>query len=153
MLARMKLAGCATALEPLELECATTIDSVDEPPEGYRTVLDVAALDGTELEVNEVGSGDDRYYAKTGLLVRAGQSFVLEVPEAQRGAMSIDWGSLEERTWERSVPACDSDASWLVFAGGYRVREPGCLPLRVRQGEREEEVEIGVGAPCGARGR
>jgi uncharacterized RDD family membrane protein YckC len=98
-----------------------------------------------------------RYWAKTGLDIKAGASFELVVPPEWRGRLSIAWGNGAPRTTRLQVAACRWMASpsqssparaWLGFAGGYWVRNPACVSLLVRAGHQTRRVHIGIGAAC-----
>ena len=146
------LAGCSASLDPVTLDCARSIDAVDEIPPDYVNMLDVAAIvgPGTELQAND-GAGDGpraRWFAKSGLLVAAGKASTIEVPPSMQQQLSIGWGG--DRTWSLSVPACSGEATWLAFAGGFYVDEPACVEVVVRtEADAEARSEVGVGASCG----
>jgi len=98
-----------------------------------------------------------RFWAKTGLDIKAGASFELVVPPEWRGRLSIAWGNGAPRTTRLQVAACRWMASpsqssparaWLGFAGGYWVRNPACVSLLVRAGHQTRRVHIGIGAAC-----
>lgn len=144
-----------TDLPAVTLACGAVIDLVDEPPPVYTVVLDVVAIPTndsapTALQTADHGVADRaaRLFAKTGLLVRTGGSFQLSVPAEMRDRMSIGWGSPAARTWDLEVPGCEGTTGWMVFAGGFWVRDPGCVALNVHSGDDVQQVTIGVGAPC-----
>ncbi len=148
----------------------------DEPPPEFSTVVGAVALQTSDstaqplaVEVVQPGSGDEAplpgpqpaggFWVKSGLMVRAGEEVELSVPPEVREALWVQWGQAGGRwTSDLTVPACEGqraewvisgDATeWRVFAGGFWVREPACMPLVVRAGQQEERVTIGIGAPC-----
>jgi hypothetical protein len=138
------------------LTCSEPIDG-GAPPAGWQTALDVVALpaspDSRALQVFD--SGDPTVpalFAKTGLLVRAGQAFELEVPVEGNNRVAIGWGdALTSRPSARfAVPACPDTfgTGWLAYPGGYWADRPLCLPLTVRAAGRGQQVQIGIGTPC-----
>jgi len=142
------------------LPCASQIDASAAPSPQLTTVLGQVGLPlrdalGTVLLPNEPNP-NARYWAKTGIDVRAGASFEIVVPPAWRGRLSIGWGGVRQVTRLR-VAACrwmsgrsqSSPAGpWLGFAGGYWVRSPACVALVVRAGHQTRDVRLGIGAPC-----
>ncbi|MEV0971175.1 hypothetical protein [Microtetraspora glauca] len=104
------------------------------------------ALQAAEAELPGGGSG---WFAKQGLLVRRGRHVEVTVPEGLTGRLWLAWGSPGSPGARVVVDRCESGDEWIAFAGGYIVREAGCLPIRVRvDGGAVHEVLIGVGAPC-----
>ncbi len=135
-----------------ELSCAAIIGTNVEIPPDYETILDVIALPtvrsaGRALQTSrDEESQPPNYFAKAGLVVRAGSAFTLEVNQAPERAL-IGWGSPAEFGSVLSTEGC-AGKGWLAFAGGFRVREPTCLELKVEFGENQESIHVGVGAPC-----
>lgn len=154
-------ANPSSAGGPLEmtanaLPCGDAIATAAGPPPGHTVVLDRVALPtDVVLQANASGEADPdaRLFAKDGLLIRPGASFDLAIPEKARSRASIGWGSPSRRTSRLAITGCGtstSDGIWLVYAGGYWVGEPMCLPLEVKAGQTTEYVSIAVGAPCPA---
>lgn len=114
----------------------------------------VALPTGVALQANPTGEADPaaQLFAKHGLLIRPGASAELVVPEMAPGQASIGWGSPAMRTRHLVIDGCAgttaTTGAWLVYAGGYWVAEPTCLPLVVKAGGATREVSIGVGTPC-----
>ena len=151
------VAPSESAPEPqgTSLRCERAFDAGSEPPESSTVVLDVVALptsDGMREALQTSASGEPdpaaRLFAKQGLVVRSGASFVLEVPADAVDRLSIGWSNPDERTRRLVIDACPGSSKWLAFVGGYWVKDPGCMPLVVRAGGQERRVTIGVGAPC-----
>jgi len=138
------------------LACSDPIDG-GPPPADWQTVLGVVALPASppSRALQAFDSGDPTVpalFAKTGLLVRAGQAFELEVPTERDNPVAIGWGNaLRFRPSARfAVPACPDTlgTGWLAYPGGYWVDVRQCLPLTVRAAGREQQVHIGIGTPC-----
>jgi hypothetical protein len=135
------------------LPCADQIGT-DTPTAPMETVLGVVALPTSPayqaLQTSRTGgAGVERLFAKTGLVIRAGTSFDLIVPDGT--ALAVGWGSGPTGPSRRlHVPACPSagGAGWLAYAGGYWTERPACLPLIVAAGGRKQQVHIGVGTAC-----
>jgi hypothetical protein len=142
-------ADAGQELEPGALECASIIDSLDEPPSDYTAVLGAVAIGGSDSSPTalQVHPKSGLWFAKSGLLVRAGSASTLTIPHKWRDDFAISWGNAE-RSWELEIPDCASDAVWHVYAGGYWVREPACVPLTVMHDGQERTVMLGVGLPC-----
>jgi hypothetical protein len=157
----VSFASTGTAAPVASLPCGEQIDSQATPRlSGFATVLgDVAlptrkALGAVRLPGAEP---DARYWAKQGILVRAGASFEMIVPPQWRGRLSFGWGSPATRTAHLIVSGCQWTAGprqqarrapWLAFAGGYWVRDPACVSIIVKAGDRAQRVQVGVGAAC-----
>lgn len=140
-------------LSTASLACQNVIASEAEPPAYQSVVFNQVALPLNALQVNSSGEPDStaRLFAKAGLDVASGASFELIVPAGWVGHLTIGWGSPAKRTNHLYVSGCEATGSqkpWLVFAGGFWVGEPACVPLLVRAGDREQLVQIGVGAAC-----
>lgn len=135
-------AACAADAPSPTVHCEHVIGVRDEPGDGFEVFLDAVALPTRQvLQVQQLPDG--RYWAKTGLVVRAGARVDLDVV----GEGLTEWGSPGVQGREQHVPACGGDG-WIAFAGGYTVAAPTCLTLRVRARGDEEEARIAVGAPC-----
>jgi hypothetical protein len=133
------------------LACDQVIDTVDAPPAGRVVVAGAVAVPNpAALQVNPSGETAPplRLFAKSGLVVRAASVVELRVPPAAADRLRIGWGNAARPGMDVRVEGCADRTGWLVFAGGYWVDEPGCLPLTVRAGGRDEDVRIGVGVAC-----
>ena len=136
------------------LDCGAVIGS-QASPAPMQVVLGVVALPaspgypalGTSLSGN--GNGPLRLFAKTGLLIRPGATFELIVPDAFTSRLSIGWGSPGIPSHRVLVDNCaDTGGAWLAYAGGYWIDSPGCVPVIVSAGGKQQEVHIGVGTAC-----
>jgi hypothetical protein len=137
------------------LPCLDSPGSEAHPAAGSTVVLGVVALPtsetmGTALQTSPSGESDTnaRLFAKQGLDVKTGADLEIVVPDEVANGFSIGWGSPVRRTRHLVVDPCESSSPWLAWAGGYWVRQVGCMPLVVRSRGREQRVLIGVGAPC-----
>ncbi|MCA1708012.1 MAG: hypothetical protein LC808_33955 [Actinobacteria bacterium] len=138
------------------LRCGDVIATAESPSPGHSVVLgEVALPTETALQANPSGQADPggQLFAKDGLLIRPGASVELVVPDIVHGQASIGWGNPAIRTRHLVIEGCGSTTttSWLVYAGGYWVAEPTCLPLVVKAGGASRQVSIGVGTPCPGR--
>ena len=122
-----------------------------------RVVLGVVALPaspaypalGTALTGDR--NGPTRLFAKTGLLIKAGATFELDVPSGFSHRLSIGWGGAPSTPSHRLIVShCTNPGGdrWLAYAGGYWVEHPACVPLVVKTGSTQQQVHIGVGAAC-----
>jgi len=135
--------------------CRESIASVTQPPVDQSILFDQVALPTrSALQANRSGETDPngRLFAKAGLYVAAGASFSLIVPDEWAGRLTIGWGNPPGRTTHLYVRACNASGSqkpWLVFAGGFWIGQPACVPLLVKTETQEQKtVQIGVGAAC-----
>lgn len=136
----------------VRLRCHDAIASVAAPGPDRITLFKEVALPTRALQANR--SGDHhidpgaRFFAKTGLLVAPKANLLLSVPEEWMGKASIGWGSPATHTMALSISGCDAGDRWLVFAGGFWVGEPACIPLLVHTVTMQRKVMIGVGKAC-----
>ena len=135
------------------LRCQDAISSQANPASDQMSIFNEVALPDYALQANRSGEADPsaRLFAKTGLAVAAGLNFMLSVPEAWMGRLSIGWGSPAIRTTNLYVPGCHQSGSgsrWLIFAGGFWVSEAGCVPIVVNSGTHQQTVQVGVGTAC-----
>ncbi len=129
------------------------------PAHNMRVVLGVVALPTSPhlplaLETARSNMHDRaaRLFAKSGLVIRARARLRLIVPDGLRSRFSIGWGNAGEghRGTTIVVDACTGPpgAKWLVYAGGYYVRDPFCASLIVAAHRQRRRVRIGVGKAC-----
>jgi hypothetical protein len=139
------------------LDCADPIATRARPDRGFETVggavaLQTARSSRTALQVSPTGSPvrAERYFAKTGLLVRTGRRSEITVAPRARGRATVGWGNRGgvRRADRFVVPACPGATRWIGFPGGYDVPAPACVHLRIRVGDAVHRVAVGVGAPC-----
>lgn len=87
-----------------------------------------------------------------GLILKAGTSFTLSVPTEMRGSMKIGWSNFGYTLTDELVnPGCTSEqanAEWLVYPGGFWLKEPGCIPLLVTNGQTSQTIYIPIGKSC-----
>jgi hypothetical protein len=141
------------------LACHESIDLRRPAATGMHVVLGVVALPTapaySALQTGRTGMhGRLRLFAKTGLVIKPHVRFALEVPAALRGRMAIAWGNAGDPPPQGRFVVNDcgrgarTGSKWLVYAGGYYVSRPGCMPLVVIAHGRRRRVRIGLGAPC-----
>ena len=143
-----------------QLDCADPIE-VKAPPESLQVIGGVIALQtsrslSTPLQLTHtIGTGSSELqFAKTGLVVRAGERVeIVVVPTTGRTA-AVWWGNTgnDQPTKRLVVGPCATGTGWLVFPGGYWVSEPGCVTLVVRHEGVDDYVTAAVGAPCDGPG-
>jgi hypothetical protein len=148
-----KAAPAASADEPA-LACGDYIDA-NASAAPLQVVLGVVALPASPrypaLGTSLSGEGDEalRLFAKTGLVIRPGTTFELIVPAPFARRLSIGWGLPGMPSHRVVVNSCPNPGGkWLAYAGGYWIDHPACVPIIVRAGGKQQEVHIGVGAPC-----
>ncbi|ONH26099.1 hypothetical protein BL253_25405 [Pseudofrankia asymbiotica] len=137
------------------MDCGDVIDEISSPPGEFSIVAgDVALPTRVQLQANRdtnLPASDPRaYFAKYGLLVRAGVAVDLALASNLANEAAIGWGRGEPGLVVH-VPACPAHGNgvtWVVFAGGYYVNTPRCLPVEVHTPAGRESVSIGAGAPC-----
>ncbi|WP_067170584.1 hypothetical protein [Microtetraspora niveoalba] len=142
------------------VRCADAISGEPAPPDGFEIIGGAVALptnvvrtEALQAATAELPDGSRGSFAKQGLLVRRGHHVELTVPENLTGRAWMIWGLPGKPGARVVVGRCEAKDEWAVFAGGYLVRDTGCLPVRVRvDGGPVQEVTIGVGAPCPGQG-
>jgi hypothetical protein len=136
------------------LDCADALDS-HPTIAPLQVVLGVVALPTSpnypalQTGLSGAGNGSLRLFAKTGLVIKAGTSFELIVSTQRADGPGIGWGSATP-SHRIIVPSCPSlgGNGWLAYAGGYWIDHPACVPIIVKAGDMQQQVQIGVGAPC-----
>lgn len=140
-----------------ELSCEQPIPSDDPPPADWTVVLDVVALPASpianSLQVTESGqTANPKLFAKTGLMIRDGASFSIQVAPEYADRAKIGWGSPGPTAARLAAESCRAPtrpaSGWLALPGGYYVDQPTCLPIIVSSGGRSRQVNIGVGTTC-----
>lgn len=133
------------------------LDRPDRPEPEMQSVFDVVALNTNRtLQAPPSGQSDPRYayFAKSPLEIRVGQPFELIVPLAWRRRVAFSWGnSGPQPTMHLQVTGCPyttEHKDWLVYAGGFFVAKPACVPLIVKTDRHTKTIHIAVGAPCPA---
>ena len=138
-----------------DLPCREFI-ATQPPAHNMRVLLGVVALPTSpplrralQTARSDLHDPAARLFAKSGLDIRAGARLRLIVPDWLRTRFSIGWGNAGEghRGTTIVVDACTGPpgAKWLVYAGGYYVRDPFCVPPTVAAEQQRRRVRIGVG--------
>jgi hypothetical protein len=147
--------GSAPVAAVVQLDCGQSIATLSEPDLGTEVVLDVVALQTSAAAATALQTQDERatdpgvrLWAKSGLVVRGGAAFALEVPASHRDRLALGWGSPAPMARRVEVAGCGSTGQWLAFAGGFWGADVGCVPVDVVTGAARQTVTIGFGAPC-----
>jgi hypothetical protein len=131
------------------VSCAHIIDRLDAPPADRAVLVGAVAMETEILQPNPTSETDPAaLFAKTGLVVRADAVVDLSVPAASTGRPWIGWGSPARPARRLRLPGCPGESGWVVFAGGFWLDEPACVPLTVRSGGREERARLRIGVGC-----
>ena len=141
-----------------DLPCGEFI-ATQPPAHNVRVILGVVALPTSphsrralQTTRSDLPARAARLFAKSGLVIRAAARLRLIVPDRLRSRFSIGWGNAGEghRGTTIVVDACTGPpgAKWLVYAGGFYVRDPFCAPLTVTAHQQRRRVHIGVGRAC-----
>jgi len=136
------------------LPCGDVIASAEGPAPGHTVLLGQVALPtAVALQANPSGESETaaRLFAKDGLQVRPGASLEISIPADASGQASIGWGNPGKRTSRLVIAGCgksSTEKAWLVYAGGYWVARPMCLPLVVTSGPESRQISIGIGEAC-----
>ncbi len=96
------------------------------------------------------GTGPMRLFAKTGLVIKTGTTFELIVAAGTANRASIGWGASAAPRHRILVPSCPTAGGngWLAYPGGYWIEHSACVSIIVKAAARQQQVHIGVGAPC-----
>ncbi len=170
--AALGLVGCSDSVgsddgrDPIPtLNCVNPIDIMDEPPDGWYTVVDVVAFQ--DVDSHQLGRFDaetGRRFSKFGLVLRADAAFVLKVAEASRPNAVLDWHTLEEADPSTAIaidgcagvcefelqPGCPlgETGEWVVYPGGVWTVEPACIELEITTDRASETVRLPIGVTC-----
>lgn len=141
----------STATDDDVLPCQDMIGNDEDVPEDYEILLDVVALPTANSSPNALqvgrrdGTDQPDYFAKTGLLVRSGAAFDLEVEHPDTAGLG--WGSPAAFSSSISSQGCQGE-SWLAFAGGFLVQDPTCVRLTLTTDDDQRVFFVGAGAAC-----
>jgi hypothetical protein len=137
--------------------CFDAVDHVHSGTgSGYRVVLGVVSV--PPLNVYGRGPVETRqkpwpYWEKAGLVIRMGSPPVLvSVPSAWRKRVAITWGSSGTVSTLQFGHCPPPATTWSAYAGGFYLRSPACLPLRISVGGKTAKVWFGLGRRCPAGG-
>jgi hypothetical protein len=136
-----------TTVPAAVLDCRHVIGTVAAPPPGFTTLRDAAAFPTDRVLQAEP---DDRggFFAKTGLVVRAGVVVDVTVVDETAGRAEVGWGSPAVPARHVRVPACPATEPWIAFAGGYFVTTPACVTVGVDADGGHDEARVAVGTRC-----
>lgn len=144
-------ATIAPAAGPPTVSCdsAAMFAHPQKPTAGDRVLFDRVAVPPGFLQQVVRVEGPWAFWRKAGLLVRAGTRGVsVTVPRRWRDRAAIEWGDSGTTSGLRIAPCTRPPNRWNVYTGGFYLREPGCVPLLVRVGNRTKLVHFGVGRRC-----
>lgn len=129
------------------LNCGAAVDRANSVPSNYSPILDSVAIPSGILSVTQLDSG--RWWAKSGLYVRAGVTFSISVKDGTgAGETTIGWGDADGASDAFGGGPCAGE-EWLAFIGGYTVETPQCLTLVIsNESGDSQEANVGVGAQC-----
>ncbi|GAA1764835.1 hypothetical protein GCM10009681_39900 [Luedemannella helvata] len=140
---------------PRGFDCGTAIESLAAPPDDYLVVDGDVAVPARLSPVDAADQGGDdpraRWFAKFGLIVRAGATAQLAVGPQWTDRAAVEWGSGDSPSATVRVPACparDPARPWQVYAGGMWAAEPSCVPLVITAGTTEATVLVGLNRRC-----
>lgn len=97
-------------------------------------------------------SANGFHFQKMGLIMKAGAAFTLSVPTGMHKKMKIGFsnsGSMPAN--ELVTSGCNSDqanANWLVYPGGFWLKEPQCVPLVITTDQESQTIYIPIGKTC-----
>lgn len=157
-----------------ELVCAGAIRVTAVPDSALTQVQGVVAIatGPQQVSVNTQQPGRyydpaQQYFAKSGLQIKAGRAFRIQVPPTWRGRAEIGWSNVHVTPAEvlavtacpRQRPAPTSTAGttpgtgeptdqWLTYPGGIWVSAPACVPLQIITATAITTVYIPVGKSC-----
>ncbi|WP_129545518.1 hypothetical protein [Arthrobacter dokdonensis] len=84
--------------------------------------------------------------------MKAATAFTLSVPPEMRGRMKIGWSNsgytLADELVIAGCTSAQANASWLVYPGGFWLKEPGCVPLQVTTDQTTQTINIPIGKTC-----
>jgi hypothetical protein len=140
------------ATSPPTVHCSAVMLRPQTLDGSHRVVLGHVAFSRSPVfQVADVG-GPLRYSSRWLLFVHPGRGVTIGVPPAWRTRAAVSWGGtgvVPAVRFERCpTPPNLSPGRWNGYVGRFHVREPGCVPLRIRAGGRSTTVRFGVGRPC-----
>lgn len=157
-----------------ELICAGAILATAVPDSTLTQVQGVVAIatGPQQISVNtqQPGAYHDpaqQYFAKSGLQIKTGHAFHIQVPPAWRGRVEIGWSNVHVTPADVfAVPSCprqrpapasttgtttgtgEPTGQWLTYPGGIWVSAPACVPLEIITATAITTVHISVGKSC-----
>lgn len=91
-------------------------------------------------------------FAKVGIAIKTGEKFTITVPQTWQDRMRIGWGNHGEvLATTLHVPGCSSTppgAAWVVYPGGFRLKEAACVPLTIKTTTETRTINIPIGKRC-----
>lgn len=139
------------------IDCNVVGDS--QPPADYTVIDDTVALflgsTASPLTLTpdpRAESAVTRNFVKSGIGIRYGRSWRLQVADADTAHLRIGWGSPADPATTVLPPSCEQltspSAGWLWFPGGYWTDKPGCYSLTVEVDGRAHHLRLPLGTSC-----
>lgn len=141
------------ARPPPTVRCSAVILRPQTLDGTHRVVLrHVAFWRRRAFQIAAVG-GSLPFWSRTLLFIRSSRTSVtIGVPRAWRTRAALAWGGSGVVSTVRfagcPIPAKLSPDRWNGYVGGFYVREPACVPLRVAVGTRGTTIHLGIGRAC-----
>ncbi len=114
--------------------------------------ISTAATRADPYQWNDGATAGGLHFQEIGLVLKAGIGFTLSVPAEMRGNMKVGWSNFGYTLTDELVnPGCTSEqatADWLVYPGGFWLKEPGCIPLVVTTVQTIQTIYIPIGKTC-----
>jgi len=132
------------------IQSATVIGDLTGGP----GALDVMALftDGGVREWADGAKYQGLVFQKIPIALKTGAQMTLSVPEEMRGQMKIGWSNAGYTVAnELAVQGCTTPnvgTSWVVYPGGFWLKEPGCVPLTVTTEAATKTIDLPIGKSC-----
>ncbi|WP_417218186.1 hypothetical protein [Arthrobacter sp.] len=127
-------------------------DTVNTRGSGVADVISITYQEDTMHWQGGSPDPDGLYFQKAGLAVRTGTQVEVAVPDSLRGQVQIGWSNTDEVKADAvrigPCPGDDPSDDWVLYPGGFWLRQPACVPLEVTSDGRTTTVEVPVGAAC-----
>lgn len=144
----------AVVAQSVTLNCEMPIADVERPQS--RPLLDAVAIRAYPAKFRRTAQTNTgppyRFFAKTGLNVRAGQRVTLRLVDQKGNRIAIGWGT-NAIHWAKEVivPGCTNATRhrpWLVYPGGFAMDTVACVALNVSAGNQTSTFRVPVGKDC-----
>jgi hypothetical protein len=130
------------------------MNSIGSPTPAQRLVLNRVWLPRAAVVLGRnawrrIATGQ-RAFIKFGVGVTPGQRVEIEVPGSSRTSYALAFHGTGRDGVEqlRLAPCTRGKGTYTVWAGGYLVTRPACVPLIVRVGLRVTRVSLALGRRC-----
>lgn len=140
--------------QSVTLNCEMPLADVRRPQSSpVLNAVSIPAYPAKYRRTAETNTGPPyRFFAKTGLNVRAGQRVTLRLVDQRGNRIAIGWGTNGIR-WAKEVvvPGCTSATDhrpWLIYPGGFAMDAVTCVTLKVSAGGQTSTLRVPVGKDC-----